>query len=105
MARHFDSQRPTQPQQREPHMIVDRGLDGLRQSAQSYVTRSIAHITHSCVHPRIIDWTDRGTCVLFGDGAGAVVLAASDQPGILSTHIHADGRYERLLRSVKSRYA
>ena len=46
---------------------------------------------------RIIDWTDRGTCVLFGDGAGAVVLAASDQPGILSTHIHADGRYERLL--------
>ncbi|MDX1252985.1 MAG: ketoacyl-ACP synthase III [Gammaproteobacteria bacterium] len=46
---------------------------------------------------RIVDWKDRGTCVLFGDGAGAVVLAASDTPGILSTHLHADGRYENLL--------
>jgi 3-oxoacyl-[acyl-carrier-protein] synthase III len=46
---------------------------------------------------RIIDWTDRGTCVLFGDGAGAVILEASDEPGILSTHLHADGRYETLL--------
>ncbi len=47
---------------------------------------------------RIIDWTDRGTCVLFGDGAGAVVLEASEQPGIISTHLHADGAYESLLR-------
>lgn len=46
---------------------------------------------------RIIDWTDRSTCVLFGDGAGAVVLSASDTPGILSTHLHADGRYDELL--------
>lgn len=46
---------------------------------------------------RIIDWTDRTTCVLFGDGAGAVVLEASDEPGILSTHLHADGHYESLL--------
>ncbi len=46
---------------------------------------------------RIIDWTDRGTCVLFGDGAGAVVLGASDEPGVYSTHLHADGRYESLL--------
>jgi 3-oxoacyl-[acyl-carrier-protein] synthase-3 len=46
---------------------------------------------------RIVDWTDRGTCVLFGDGAGAVVLSASDEPGILSTHLHADGDYETLL--------
>ncbi len=46
---------------------------------------------------RIVDWTDRGTCVLFGDGAGAVVLEASDEPGILSTHLHADGAYEALL--------
>jgi len=46
---------------------------------------------------RIIDWTDRSTCVLFGDGAGAVVLQASDSPGILSTHLHADGDYEKLL--------
>lgn len=46
---------------------------------------------------RIMDWNDRSTCVLFGDGAGAVVLEASDEPGILSTHLHADGRYESLL--------
>lgn len=47
---------------------------------------------------RIVDWTDRGTCVLFGDGAGAVVLEASEEPGIISTHLHADGQYESLLR-------
>ena len=46
---------------------------------------------------RIVDWTDRGTCVLFGDGAGAVVLEASDEPGVMSTHLHADGTYENLL--------
>ncbi len=46
---------------------------------------------------RIVDWTDRGTCILFGDGAGAVVLRADDKPGILSTHLHADGAYEELL--------
>ncbi|KKN32611.1 hypothetical protein LCGC14_0812000, partial [marine sediment metagenome] len=46
---------------------------------------------------RIIDWTDRNTCVLFGDGAGAVILQASDKPGIISTHIHSDGSYNRLL--------
>ena len=46
---------------------------------------------------RILDWNDRSTCVLFGDGAGAVVLEASDEPGILSTHLHADGSYEHLL--------
>jgi 3-oxoacyl-[acyl-carrier-protein] synthase-3 len=46
---------------------------------------------------RILDWTDRGTCILFGDGAGAVVLEASQEPGILSTHLHADGSYEKLL--------
>ncbi len=46
---------------------------------------------------RIVDWTDRSTCVLFGDGAGAVILQASDQPGIMSTHIHADGAYKELL--------
>tara|TARA_R110002049_G_scaffold2743_1_gene20923 strand:- start:21280 stop:22248 length:969 start_codon:yes stop_codon:yes gene_type:complete len=46
---------------------------------------------------RIVDWTDRSTCVLFADGGGAVVLEASDEPGILSTHLHADGAYEHLL--------
>ncbi|MCP4048205.1 MAG: ketoacyl-ACP synthase III [Gammaproteobacteria bacterium] len=45
----------------------------------------------------MVDWNDRGTAVLFGDGAGAVVLEASDEPGILSTHIHAAGRYSNLL--------
>ena len=47
---------------------------------------------------RIVDWSDRSTCVLFGDGAGAVVLQARDEPGILSTHLHADGRYDHLLQ-------
>jgi 3-oxoacyl-[acyl-carrier-protein] synthase-3 len=46
---------------------------------------------------RMVDWKDRGTCVLFGDGAGAVVLTASDEPGIISTHLHADGQYADLL--------
>src|SRR4030088_1574211 len=45
------------------------------------------------VFSRIVDWNDRGTCVLFGDGAGAVVLAASNTPGILATRLHADGSY------------
>jgi 3-oxoacyl-[acyl-carrier-protein] synthase-3 len=47
---------------------------------------------------RIIDWTDRGTCVLFGDGAGAVVIGTADEPGIISTHLHADGAYRELLQ-------
>lgn len=50
-----------------------------------------ALVIGSEVMSSILDWTDRSTCVLFGDGAGAVVLSASDQPGILSTHLHADG--------------
>ncbi len=60
--------------------------------------------THKCAlvlgaetFSRILDWSDRGTCVLFGDGAGAVILEASDKPGILSSHLHADGSYEKLL--------
>ncbi len=47
---------------------------------------------------RIINWEDRTTAVLFGDGAGAVILEASDEPGLMSTHIHADGKYEELLQ-------
>jgi 3-oxoacyl-[acyl-carrier-protein] synthase-3 len=46
---------------------------------------------------RILDWTDRSTCVLFGDGAGAVVLEAAEAPGVLATRLHADGAYEHLL--------
>ncbi|WP_372590973.1 beta-ketoacyl-ACP synthase III [Guyparkeria sp.] len=49
----------------------------------------------------IVNWNDRGTCVLFADGAGAVVLEASDEPGIIRTDIHADGSYESLLTTVK----
>ena len=46
---------------------------------------------------RLVDWSDRNTCVLFGDGAGAVVLEAADEPGIISTHLGADGQYRDLL--------
>ncbi|HLQ25987.1 MAG TPA: beta-ketoacyl-ACP synthase III [Acidiferrobacterales bacterium] len=46
---------------------------------------------------RIIDWSDRSTCVLFGDGAGAVIIEAADKPGVISSHLHADGRYKELL--------
>ncbi|SDH60924.1 beta-ketoacyl-ACP synthase III [Nitrosomonas sp. Nm132] len=49
------------------------------------------------VYSRILDWTDRSTCVLFGDGAGAVVLTQSNQPGILSSHLHANGSYNKVL--------
>jgi 3-oxoacyl-[acyl-carrier-protein] synthase-3 len=49
------------------------------------------------VFSRILDFKDRTTCVLFGDGAGAVVLEASDTPGILATDIHADGKYSDIL--------
>ena len=49
------------------------------------------------VYSRILDWTDRSTCVLFGDGAGAVVLTRSDEPGVISSHLHADGSYSGIL--------
>lgn len=49
------------------------------------------------VFSRILDWNDRGTCVLFGDGAGAVVLEASEKPGILATAMHADGSQSSIL--------
>lgn len=49
------------------------------------------------IYSRILDWNDRGTCVLFGDGAGAVVLVPSHVPGIVSAHLHADGRYREML--------
>jgi 3-oxoacyl-[acyl-carrier-protein] synthase-3 len=49
------------------------------------------------VYSRILDWKDRGTCVLFGDGAGAVVLSRSEHPGILASRLHADGRYAHIL--------
>jgi len=57
---------------------------------------------------RIIDWTDRDTCVLFGDGAGAVILEASETPGIVSTFLHADGQHKDLLKvpvGISTNYA
>ncbi|HUR42121.1 MAG TPA: beta-ketoacyl-ACP synthase III [Verrucomicrobiae bacterium] len=50
------------------------------------------------VFSRLLDWNDRRTCVLFGDGAGAVVIKPSDRPGILSSHLHADGSQGHILR-------
>jgi 3-oxoacyl-[acyl-carrier-protein] synthase-3 len=49
------------------------------------------------VYSRILDWSDRNTCVLFGDGAGAVIVAASEKPGILATKLHADGSHKEML--------
>lgn len=56
-----------------------------------------ALIVGSEVFSRIMDWSDRGTCVLFGDGAGAVVLEAANSPGILATALHADGSHADML--------
>ena len=58
---------------------------------------SCALVVGAEIFSRIMNWQDRGTCVLFGDGAGAVVVKASDTPGILSTHLHADGSYRDML--------
>ena len=49
------------------------------------------------IYSRILDWTDRGTCVLFGAGAGAVVVVPADEPGILTAHLHADGSHRGIL--------
>ncbi len=49
------------------------------------------------IYSRILDWSDRGTCVLFGDGAGAVVVVPAAEPGILTAHLHADGSHRSIL--------
>ncbi len=54
-------------------------------------------VVGSEINSRIVDWNDRTTCILFGDGAGAVLLEASEEPGILSSHIHSDGNFQDLL--------
>ncbi|SEQ96105.1 3-oxoacyl-[acyl-carrier-protein] synthase-3 [Nitrosomonas sp. Nm51] len=56
-----------------------------------------ALVVGSEIYSKILDWDDRSTCVLFGDGAGAVVLSQSDRPGILSSHLHASGSYKDVL--------
>ncbi len=58
-----------------------------------------ALVIGSEVFSRILDWKDRATCVLFGDGAGAAVLEASDRPGVLSSHLHADGSQAAILNT------
>jgi 3-oxoacyl-[acyl-carrier-protein] synthase-3 len=58
---------------------------------------SHALVVGSEVYSRILDWKDRSTCVLFGDGAGAVVLATSERPGLLASRLHADGSHSRVL--------
>ncbi|WP_298220253.1 beta-ketoacyl-ACP synthase III [Halothiobacillus sp.] len=72
--------------------------------AEKFINTGAAHcalVIGAETLSRIVNWQDRGTCVLFADGAGAVVLEASEEPGIISTHIHADGAYESLLTTVK----
>jgi 3-oxoacyl-[acyl-carrier-protein] synthase-3 len=68
--------------------------------ADLYIKQGIikhALVIGSELATRVIDWSDRATCILFGDGAGAVVLSASKEPGILSTHLHADGNHKDIL--------
>ncbi len=64
----------------------------IRAGSSNYVL-----VVGSEINSRLLDWSDRTTCILFGDGAGAVVLKVSKEPGILSTHIHSDGKYHDLL--------
>jgi 3-oxoacyl-[acyl-carrier-protein] synthase III len=72
-------------------------------AADAMIATGVANralVIGSEVFSRIMDWTDRGTCVLFGDGAGAVILEASDKPGVLACRLHADGRQEAILRTA-----
>jgi 3-oxoacyl-[acyl-carrier-protein] synthase-3 len=56
-----------------------------------------ALVIGSEVMSKVVDWNDRTTCILFGDGAGAVILGADSEPGVLSTHLHADGTHKDVL--------
>jgi 3-oxoacyl-[acyl-carrier-protein] synthase III len=71
-------------------------------TADMYIKGGMAKnalVIGSEVFSRILNWDDRTTCVLFGDGAGAVVLTASDTPGVLASRLHSDGKYETILRT------
>lgn len=72
------------------------GLDIANQYIKSGAAKTVL-VVGTEINSRITDWTDRGTCILFGDGAGAILLLTSEEPGVLSTHIHSDGRFEDLL--------
>ncbi|WP_020161039.1 MULTISPECIES: beta-ketoacyl-ACP synthase III [Methylobacter] len=68
--------------------------------ADQYIKSGAARkvlVVGSEICSRVVDWADRSTCILFGDGAGALLLSSSSEAGILSTHIHSDGEYEDLL--------
>ncbi|MCK4840344.1 MAG: ketoacyl-ACP synthase III [Methylococcales bacterium] len=68
--------------------------------ADQYIKSGAANkvlVVGSEICSRLVDWTDRSTCILFGDGAGAVLLESSGEAGILSTHIHSDASYEDML--------
>jgi 3-oxoacyl-[acyl-carrier-protein] synthase-3 len=72
-------------------------------TADAYIRTGLARnalVIGAEVFSRILDWTDRTTCVLFGDGAGAVVLAGSDTPGVLASRLHADGSQQHILRTA-----
>lgn len=71
-------------------------------TAQAYIQSGMATkvlVIGADIFSRIVDWEDRATCVLFGDGAGAVVLGASDEQGIIHSRLHADGAYLHLLHT------
>lgn len=68
--------------------------------ADQYIKSGVvkyALVIGSEVMSKVVDWNDRTTCILFGDGAGAVILGASSEPGVLSTHLHADGTHKDVL--------
>jgi 3-oxoacyl-[acyl-carrier-protein] synthase-3 len=68
--------------------------------ADQYIKNGLAKnilLVSTEIMSRLLDWKDRRTCILFGDGAGAVVLQPSSEPGVFSTHLHADGHYKDLL--------
>lgn len=69
-------------------------------AADKFIRTGVAHrvlvIGAEKISP-LVDWTDRGTAIIFGDGAGAVIVEANEQPGILSTHLGSDGKYKDLL--------
>jgi 3-oxoacyl-[acyl-carrier-protein] synthase-3 len=72
------------------------GVSIADQFIKSGEAKCILVIGAECI-TKLVDWNDRNTCVLFGDGAGAVILKASEEPGILATHLGADGQYKDLL--------
>jgi 3-oxoacyl-[acyl-carrier-protein] synthase III len=72
-------------------------------TADAYIKAGLASnalVIGAEVFSRILDWNDRGTCVLFGDGAGAVVLTGADKPGVIAARLHADGAQESILRTA-----